>query len=113
MIPLLKQWRDEESLMPMLRYVDMDKLTGAPEYRCNVRTPTIAMDRFITRVSLKGYDMPNTEAWVDTTTGTFYAMDGRCMSGPLALHGKPVLTGRNVPSRSARNREGEQRAAIW
>ena len=113
MIPLLKQWRDEESTMPMLRYVDFDKLSGAPEYQCVVKTPTIAASRFLCKVSLKGYNEPDVAAWCDTSTGTLYWLDGRCMSGPLELHGKPVLTGRTVPSRSARNREGESRAAIW
>ena len=113
MIPVLKQWHEDESRIPMMRSVDMDKLTGAKEYVCTVRTPTISIERFLSRVELRDEDGEPFQAWCDTTTGTLYDLEGKCMSGPLSMIGKPRLSGRNIPGKAARLREGEQRAMIW
>lgn len=113
MTPLFKAWRDEESGIPMIRGYDMEKMTGADEYRADVRGHKFATERLVCKVTLKGYDEPDKTAWADTTTGSLYRMDGQCESGGLRIHGKPVLSGRKVPSRTKRLYEAEQRASVW
>lgn len=78
---------------------DLVKLTG-PEYVADVQAITGAHKRFLAR---------NGTTWVDTTTGTIYRADGRCMSGALRFAEEPTLTGRNVPHLKTRQKEAELR----
>lgn len=113
MTPILRHWKEEESAIPMMRSCDISELCQAKEYRVSIKTSIGHFDRFVCQVELNNYDGPNLSAWADTTTGTFYTTDGRCLSGPLAFASKPVKTGRDVPTLAKRQKEGEQRVASW